>query len=912
MTLKRKLVLVICIIPILLGACLAGIILYYYHHPSRIKELVERSVSASTGMLCVVENLSYSLKPMALEARGIRLEPGKGQRGFLLEIPDLTAEVSLTGRFGEKSLVLKALEISGFSARVSGDMALPKAEQKAAPPSFFTRAVRRLSAFFLFKEFKIETAQVNNGTLLFESVDQTIQVERVRAKLAPGRPVDISCTAQAVWPVKKMRFSAPRIHLETDQAISLVSPKLGGILKVEEAQFESPHADVAAITAAATCMYEHDRKAVSFHSVDIRLKGIQTKQGFGKGIIPEDVHLTSDGLFDLSENRVDVPRLSLAGEDLLYLTGSLKAGFGPQGAIEFQGDVDSSLLKNLKLSLDLGQEKADIRLQGQNMDLIQSLASLKWLPPGWTFEGLESMEVNASMNKDQQWDVIGQLDLKGVSFESPDAVHMGEGITATVKAHAVIDLRDSQVMAKTSIGVGEGELLCDKFYADLRRNGFLGSCEGLYDLVKKSLQVSHLKLGLKDVLTVEGAGTLVLGRAPRADLSIRVRETPLKPIFHVFVLEPFKAENPFLGSLNMGGAISAAVNLNGTQTDWTARGHCHWVDGTFSSEDGGFSFQGIALDLPMWLQSGKHGEGESMEKGALSIRSTTLPMLPEQAVRVSLDALPNQLAISSPTHLKIPGGELLVGRVAGRDIHSSKRSIETSLTIEEIQLEPLLSHIWPQPIKGTVKGKLAPILLQGGSVQTMGEIYVSAFDGEIRLSDFRVSGIFDPGPVVKFDAGWDNMSLAMLTSGTGFGKIEGVLRGHAKGCEIAYGQPQAFDLLLEPVKREGVPQKISVKAVENISQIGGGQSPFMGVAGAFASIFKEFPYKKIGIRASLANDVFKINGTIKEGGTEYLIKRGGISGVNVVNQNPDNRVSFKDMVKRIKRVTADGGGPVVK
>jgi len=43
-----------------------------------------------------------------------------------------------------------------------------------------------------------------------------------------------------------------------------------------------------------------------------------------------------------------------------------------------------------------------------------------------------------------------------------------------------------------------------------------------------------------------------------------------------------------------------------------------------------------------------------------------------------------------------------------------------------------------------------------------------------------------------------------------------------------------------------------------------------------------------------------------------LVERGRFSGVNIVNQNPDNRIRFKDMVKRIKRVTAKGGGPVIK
>jgi len=153
--------------------------------------------------------------------------------------------------------------------------------------------------------------------------------------------------------------------------------------------------------------------------------------------------------------------------------------------------------------------------------------------------------------------------------------------------------------------------------------------------------------------------------------------------------------------------------------------------------------------------------------------------------------------------------------------------------------------------------------------------------------------------------------LSELTTDTAFGKIEGVLTGRLRDVEMAYGQPQRFNLLLETVRKKGISQKISVKAVENIAQIGGGQSPFMGLAGAFASLFKTFPYKKIGIKANLENDVFTVNGTIREGGTEYLVKRGSFSGVDIVNQNPDNRISFKDMVKRIKRIGFKGG-PVVK
>ena len=62
----------------------------------------------------------------------------------------------------------------------------------------------------------------------------------------------------------------------------------------------------------------------------------------------------------------------------------------------------------------------------------------------------------------------------------------------------------------------------------------------------------------------------------------------------------------------------------------------------------------------------------------------------------------------------------------------------------------------------------------------------------------------------------------------------------------------------------------------------------------------------------LNNDQFSINGTIHEGGKEYLVRRGFLRGVDVVNQNPNNVISFRDMRERTQRIfrspqTAPGG-----
>jgi len=66
------------------------------------------------------------------------------------------------------------------------------------------------------------------------------------------------------------------------------------------------------------------------------------------------------------------------------------------------------------------------------------------------------------------------------------------------------------------------------------------------------------------------------------------------------------------------------------------------------------------------------------------------------------------------------------------------------------------------------------------------------------------------------------------------------------------------------------------------------------------------------VKAILENDTFRVNGTIREGDVEYLVKRGSFSGVNVVNQNPDNRISFKDMLKRIQRIGSSESAPLIR
>jgi hypothetical protein len=253
-----------------------------------------------------------------------------------------------------------------------------------------------------------------------------------------------------------------------------------------------------------------------------------------------------------------------------------------------------------------------------------------------------------------------------------------------------------------------------------------------------------------------------------------------------------------------------------------------------------------------------------------------------------------------------------IGPLVWEFMGMSSSSLQTSLSLEGLDLQPLLSRFWSKPVEGSLSGQLDPVRLEGGMLTSRGQMRGRVFGGEVVVTSLGAEGILTGSPVLTLDAHWEGLSLSELTGDTSFGKIQGLVSGHIRNLEIAHAQPQRFELLAETVQKKGVPQTISVTAVDSITKIGSGQSPFIGVAGAFSSLFREFPYEKIGVRASLGNDVFTINGTIKEDGVEYLVKKGGFSGVNVINQNPDNRISFNDMVKRIRRVGPSESGPLVR
>ncbi|MFO7784504.1 MAG: hypothetical protein R6V25_07725 [Desulfatiglandales bacterium] len=701
------------------------------------------------------------------------------------------------------------------------------------------------------------------------------------------------------------------LHFEPDLAlrleenrISLSSPPLeaGGRISGEFRLFGPwPDLMISADIRAGELAMEHPAARIPLSEAEVRLSGR-----------PAEIHLQKADL-RIPELHVTVPEKPLLLRDMRLQAGKgLLYPFIPSGDIP-EIRVEAEGLGPVLVEARLRNKKAVLSAHGQKTGLASFLSGDGRPFHGWNLTGRDSIHVRAETGDSGTWNFSARLDFEELSFENDEIEAFAEGLGLSLKADGTAGGDGPVLVESLNLGASSGEVLFGRFYLNMKTRPFSVNARTRLDFDPLRILDSTLDAGIEDLVSIRVSGNIEqAGESFRAGLALSLPPFRLKPAFQVFAVEPFGMKMPILNTMSVHGEASADLRLRRDAGGFSLTGEARVRDGGLSAEEPALALEGASLSLPVRYGTIADGRGVTPLNGKLTIRTLRIPLLPEQSLALDLEALPNHIRVPGHTRLMIPGGGVRLGPLDITHDTDKGLGLRSSLHLDDVNLGPLLAGFWADAPEGRVKGSLAPIVYRDGTITSHGALEAEVFGGSATIENLGASGVFTPTPVFGLDARWEGLNLEQMTSGTAFGRITGILDGHIKGFELAYGQPQRFYLLMETVRQKGVDQRISVRAVDNIAQIGGGGSPFVGMAGYFTSLFREFPYERIGVRAVLESDIFQINGTIMEGGKEYLIKRSGFSGVNVVNQNPDNRIGFKDMVKRIQRVTASHDGPVIQ
>ena len=183
-----------------------------------------------------------------------------------------------------------------------------------------------------------------------------------------------------------------------------------------------------------------------------------------------------------------------------------------------------------------------------------------------------------------------------------------------------------------------------------------------------------------------------------------------------------------------------------------------------------------------------------------------------------------------------------------------------------------------------------------------GRMLAELFGGRMTLDGLGVTDVFTPGRRIMLQAEVLGLDLGLMTASVPFGEVTGVVDVSVRDLVLSYGQPESFVLTIRSVPAKGVSQKFSLKAVDNLSVISSGGQAAAPSNSFLTKFVNSFNYSRMGIACSLRNDVFTLQGTVIEGGVQYLVRRSTFFGIDVVNAKPVNTISFKDMLGRLERV----------
>ena len=366
--------------------------------------------------------------------------------------------------------------------------------------------------------------------------------------------------------------------------------------------------------------------------------------------------------------------------------------------------------------------------------------------------------------------------------------------------------------------------------------------------------------------------------------------------------------SPWLRTMEPRGVISAEFSLNGSNREYGIQGRVRGSDLDFELRDPGIHFQISQLDLPVrWGSSLSPGPMDpDLPEGRVQIRDIRTPWSSIPFLEIPVSADFKGYRILEPLTVPLWGG---VGTARGIIIDGSddRPSLRAEVNLKELDLSAILPD---RGIEGKLAGDLGTVSLNAARASASGALTAQVFEGTVTARDLNLVLPFSVERRFQGNVLLDHINLEPLTRVFSFGKISGFVQGTIEHLSIGRGYPERFHLTLKTQEVAGVPKKINVQAIENVSLLGTGWGELGGLRSGINRWFQEYPYREIGLTCTLAEGRVSLRGTIYEEDLEFLVRKPGLIGIDVINRNPENEIDFSDMLERIRRMqkSNDQGG----
>ncbi|ODN66489.1 hypothetical protein A9E74_01759 [Methylophaga muralis] len=502
-------------------------------------------------------------------------------------------------------------------------------------------------------------------------------------------------------------------------------------------------------------------------------------------------------------------------------------------------------------------------------------------------------DINAKLSGQQQQlnsaDVSGKL--TNVGFSDPSGSYVGELLAAEVRLQLQAD--SSTWNWQQTLTIDDGQAYFEPIFLDLAEQPVTIHSEGHF--AKENLQWQVNRFGLEQGDSVQATGQLQGKALQLTSLQLALKSDDVDSLYKGW-LQPFFPGSS-LSRLQTTGELKADVQ-------WQAEQYQFNIDlqsVSISDEAGRFSIENLDGQLGWTNQA-------SVLPIDLSWQSASVLSLPLGGSKLLAEVSQNQIRFTESLSLPILDGKL------------SLNDFELSLAGEQgmqWQFQGLLSPVsmdqlsslmgWPE-LQGKLSGMIPNVSYRDEVITVDGALLLKIFDGTTVIRDLRLQQPFGSLPQLYANIDISRLDLQTLTSTFDFGNISGKIDGKIHNLRLSNWEPVQFDAVFMTPEKDPGRRRISQRAVNNISQVGGGPSAIL--SRGFMGLFEDFSYQKIGLSCRLMNSVCQMDGVEPTEQGYYIVKGGGLPPwINVVGFTRE--VDWPELIARLKAVR-HSDGPVIQ
>lgn len=589
----------------------------------------------------------------------------------------------------------------------------------------------------------------------------------------------------------------------------------------------------------------------------------------------------ASGTFELHWNEVAVERLVELAGSWAPLAGDPSGWPRATGVLGLESHVTIDA-ERTAATLDAGVENLAVRMP-DGAELSASQADLR-ADVVQTIEGAQLL--------------VRRLAVDGATAHDAGSVAVADKLSLIVTGSADRSTApDSALEMTLEAEAKSGELLWGRIYVDLQRIPL--AIAGRAAWRESRTEVREAKISSREVGWVGGSAVYDRQRGlESADLEFDV--PGLETAYDTFVREPLGEAHPVLARARVSGRASGSIHHRAQAGSLGSYvGRLRLQSTTLDLDAPAVTVRGLALDLPINVADVDPSGGSqagSLRFTRLDVAEVSIPPL-EMPIRVR----PNRIEVADTVSIPLFGGRIELGGLRADRLEAEDRTAVGWVDLDRVNLAELAAALgWP-PLDGTVGGRLSKVQVSASTVHTEGEFTGSLFGGDLELYDIGFSRLFSRIPTVQLSARLKGADLKRVTASLGVGRISGIVDASIDDLEVTGGEPVRFDAALETVPTRGAKQRVSVKAIEQLSILGGaGSNP---ISRGILSAFEDYRYAKLGFRCRLRNDRFTLRGVESLDGKDFLVVGTMLPPtVNVISHN--QLIAFKEMVRRVSRITA--------